>query len=37
MVDLPVDWRERCVAWAERTNAVRELWLFGSRGPWVTN
>lgn len=32
-VDLPLDWREQCAAWAQRTNAVRELWLFGSRGP----
>jgi len=31
--DLADDWRERCAAWAERTDAVRELWLFGSRGP----
>jgi len=32
-VHLPTDWRERCISWADRTDAVRELWLFGSRGP----
>jgi hypothetical protein len=30
---LPEDWRERCVSWAERTDAVRELRLFSSRAP----
>ena len=31
--DLPENWRQQCIAWAQRTDAVRELWLFGSRGP----
>jgi predicted nucleotidyltransferase len=30
-IDLPEVWRADLVAWARRTNAVAELWLFGSR------
>jgi predicted nucleotidyltransferase len=29
-IDLPESWRADLVAWAQRTNAVAELWLFGS-------
>jgi predicted nucleotidyltransferase len=31
MVDLSDEVRQSLIAWAERTNAVSELWLFGSR------
>jgi predicted nucleotidyltransferase len=29
--DLPETWRPELIAWAKRTRAVTELWLFGSR------
>jgi hypothetical protein len=32
-IALPENWRERCIAWAQSNGSVRELWLFGSRGP----
>jgi hypothetical protein len=32
-VDLPDGWKGDLIAWAQRNNSVRELWLFGSRGP----
>ena len=31
MIDLSDEVRQSLIAWAERTNAVSELWLFGSR------
>jgi predicted nucleotidyltransferase len=31
--DLPNGWKDSVIAWAQRTDAVRELWSFGSRGP----
>jgi predicted nucleotidyltransferase len=30
-IDLPELWRDELIAWAQRTNAIAELWLFGSR------
>jgi len=30
-IDLPEQWRNQLVSWASQTNAVAELWLFGSR------
>jgi hypothetical protein len=33
MDDLPEAWKDAAIAWAQRTDAVSELWLFGSRGP----
>ena len=32
-IGLPDGWRERCIAWAQSNGSIRELWLFGSRGP----
>lgn len=29
--DLPDNWRDGLIIWARGTNAVSELWLFGSR------
>jgi predicted nucleotidyltransferase len=29
--DIPDAWRSALCSWASATNAVRELWLFGSR------
>jgi predicted nucleotidyltransferase len=31
VIDLPDDTRRLLIAWAERTSAIGELWLFGSR------
>jgi predicted nucleotidyltransferase len=31
VLDLPDEKRQLLIAWAERTNAIAELWLFGSR------
>jgi predicted nucleotidyltransferase len=31
MIDLPDETRQLLIAWGERTNAISELWLFGSR------
>jgi predicted nucleotidyltransferase len=33
MTGLPHDWKDHLVAWAQRNDSVRELWLFGSQGP----
>jgi predicted nucleotidyltransferase len=30
-MNLPEAWRQIIVAWAERNECVREVWLFGSR------
>ncbi len=30
-IDLPDEWRAMIIDWARETNAVDELWLFGSR------
>jgi hypothetical protein len=30
-LDLPDEWRDGLIGWAKRTNAVRKLWLLGSR------
>jgi predicted nucleotidyltransferase len=30
-IDLPNEWRVKIIIWAQETNAVHELWLFGSR------
>jgi predicted nucleotidyltransferase len=30
-IGLPTGWREGAVAWTEKNDSVRELWLFGSR------
>jgi predicted nucleotidyltransferase len=30
-IDLPDQWRLKIIIWAQETNAVDELWLFGSR------
>jgi hypothetical protein len=30
-IDLPEQWRQKLIRWAQRTDAVSELWLFGSR------
>jgi predicted nucleotidyltransferase len=30
-IDLPDKWRAQIIRWATATNAVDELWLFGSR------
>jgi hypothetical protein len=30
-MDLPEEWRQVIVAWAEHNPCVREVWLFGSR------
>lgn len=30
-IDLPNDWLVKTISWASSTNAVDELWLFGSR------
>jgi predicted nucleotidyltransferase len=30
-IDLPAQWRAEIIAWTRKTNAVDELWLFGSR------
>jgi predicted nucleotidyltransferase len=30
-IDLPDNWRDGLISWARGTNAVSELWLFGSR------
>ena len=30
-IDLPNDWRVKIISWAHNTNAVDEIWLFGSR------
>jgi predicted nucleotidyltransferase len=29
--DLPDEWRVKIIIWAQESNAVDELWLFGSR------
>ena len=31
MHDFPEQWRNGLIEWVRRTNAVSELWLFGSR------
>ena len=37
MTDLntipPPGWKDLLIRWADRNGSVRELWLFGSRGP----
>jgi predicted nucleotidyltransferase len=30
-IELPEEWRVKIIIWAQETNAVDELWLFGSR------
>lgn len=30
-IELPEEWRVKIIIWAQETNAVHELWLFGSR------
>jgi predicted nucleotidyltransferase len=30
-IGLPTAWRDGVVAWAQKNDSVRELWLFGSR------
>jgi len=30
-IELPNEWRVKIIIWAQETNAVDELWLFGSR------
>jgi hypothetical protein len=30
---LPDGWRERCINCGQSNGSIRELWLFGSRGP----
>lgn len=30
-IGLPLEWRDEVIAWAMANDAVRELWLFGSR------
>ena len=34
--DLPDDWRDQIVSWERQTNAVDELWLFGSRAKGIS-
>ncbi len=30
-IHLPNEWRVKIIIWAQETNAIDELWLFGSR------
>lgn len=32
-IGLAAGWRQALIEWASRNDAVRELWIFGSRGP----
>jgi predicted nucleotidyltransferase len=36
-IGLPTGWRDGAVAWAQKNDSIRELWLFGSRAKGVAN
>jgi hypothetical protein len=36
-IGLPTGWRDGLVAWAQKNDSIRELWLFGSRAKGVAN